>query len=149
MELSQTTKTLRQDLMNLAQIGDPALAEAAERLWAAFDSMLTSRLLELAGQWAAEASAQLPSGHLEVRLSGPHPELTYVPDQPLDVSYSHEEDQARMTVRLPPPLKAQVDAAAERAGLSVNAWVVGALAAALGGRRSHHGGKSLSGYGHN
>jgi hypothetical protein len=148
MELTQTTNLLRQDLMNLAQIGDPALAEATGRLWNAFDSMLSARLLELAGQLAEEASAELPAGHLEVRLSGPTVNLRYVPDQPVEVAYGRDEDTARITLRLPPALKLQVDDAAARDGLSVNAWVVSAVAAALG-RPRHHGprGSSLSGYG--
>lgn len=148
MELTQTTKTLRQDLMNLAQIGDPALAEATGRLWNAFDSMLSARLLELAGRLAEEASAELPGGHLEVRLSGTSVNLAYVPDQPVEVAYGRDEDTARITLRLPPALKLQVDDAAARDGLSVNAWVVSAVAGALGRPRRHHPrGSSLSGYG--
>lgn len=146
MELTTTAATLRQDLMNLAQIGDPSLAEATGRIWTAYDSLLHSRLLELAGQWAVEASRELPSGHLEVRLSGAAVSLAYVPDEPVEVSHS-AEDAARMTVRLPPALKQQVDDAAEREGTSVNAWVVSALATALGGRRAQRSGRSLSGYG--
>ena len=132
--------------MNLAQIGDPSLAEATSRLWTAYDSLLQSRLLELAGQWAAEASRELPSGHLEVRLSGPSASLAYVPDEPVEVSHG-AEDAARITVRLPPALKQKVEAAADREGTSVNAWVVSAVATALGGRRPPRSSKSLAGYG--
>lgn len=147
MELKQTTATLRQDWMNLAQIGGPNFAETTSRLWSAYESVLQSRLLELASEWAAAASAQLPSGHLEVRLSGSAPSLAFVPEEPvMDVSHS-TEDQARITVRLPPTLKQQVDACADRDGTSVNTWVVTALATAVGGRRPPRSGKSLTGYG--
>ena len=147
MELKQTTQTLRQDLMNLAQIGDPSFAEATSRLWSAYESLLQSRLMELASEWAGEASAQLPSGHLEVRLSGSAPSLAYVPDEPVVEVPHSAEDTARITVRLPPALKQQVDACADRDGTSVNTWVVAALATAVGGRRPPRSGKSLTGYG--
>jgi len=56
----------------------------------------------------------------------------------------------RVTLRLPENLRAGVDAAARADGLSVNAWLVRAAAAALGSnsaRRSHStSDKSYSGW---
>jgi hypothetical protein len=59
---------------------------------------------------------------------------------------------ARITVRLPETLKAQVEAAAEREGLSVNAYLVRTLGAALQpgtatpARDWHQSGNQLSGW---
>ena len=41
----------------------------------------------------------------------------------------------RVTLRLPESLRSPVDAAARAEGLSVNAWLVRAVATALGGKR--------------
>jgi hypothetical protein len=42
----------------------------------------------------------------------------------------------RVTLRIPESLRARVDAAARGDGLSVNAWLVRAVSAALGGGQS-------------
>src|SRR5205823_2488652 len=58
--------------------------------------------------------------------------------------YSNPEDDtgttARVTLRLPEQLKPQIDEAAARAGLSVNAWLVRTVAAALEAAPGPHAG---------
>jgi len=57
-----------------------------------------------------------------------------------------EELSARISLRLPESLKSTVERAAEREGISVNAWLVRAIARATESRPVHAGGKRLSGY---
>jgi hypothetical protein len=54
----------------------------------------------------------------------------------------------RVTLRLPEQMRPRVDAAARGEGLSVNAWLVRAVTAALGGPRRGRGdeGKQFSGW---
>jgi predicted HicB family RNase H-like nuclease len=62
-----------------------------------------------------------------------------------------EDSGARITLRLPESLKAQVEAAAARDGVSVNSWIISALARTIsteGTRRgTGPGRRRLTGYG--
>ena len=83
--------------------------------------------LELAEQAAAEVSAQLATHDIDVVLSDGEPTLRVRPvDDSTEVG--SESLDARITLRLPPALKAQVEVAADDAGESVNSWVVRVLA---------------------
>ena len=94
-----------------------------------------------------ELSSKLPSGHIEVRLAGQEPELVFV-DSAGDPAgrRSGEELSARISLRLPESLKTAVEKAAEREGISTNAWLVRAIARAAESRPVHISGKRLSGY---
>lgn len=57
------------------------------------------------------------------------------PDEPQPQPLPAEDGpSARITLRLPESLKAQVEAAAERERVSVNTWLVRAIARSLGPR---------------
>ncbi len=61
-----------------------------------------------------------------------------------------EELSARITLRLPEGLKQQVEQVATREGVSVNTWLVRAIARSTESRGSghgHRGGRRLTGYG--
>jgi hypothetical protein len=87
------------------------------------------RLLDALGVAAVEISAQLPAGHVEVRMSGQDPNFVYVEqaEEPHAQPSPEDEASARITLRLQEGLKASVEAAAGREGVSVNAWIVRAL----------------------
>jgi predicted HicB family RNase H-like nuclease len=57
-----------------------------------------------------------------------------------------EELSARISLRLPESLKLAVEKAADREGVSANAWLVRAIARATESRPVHVSGKRLSGY---
>ena len=95
----------------------------------------------------AELSSKLPSGHVEVRLAGQEPELVFVDDATADAAGTvGEELSARITLRLPESLKTSVERAADREGISTNAWLIRAIARATESRPTHVTGKRLSGY---
>jgi HicB family len=147
MNLTIVIDGLREDLQGLAELGDDRSAQIARRLTDALGSSLRLKVLDLLGQAALEVSSKLPSGHVEVRLAGQEPELVFVDDAPADTAGSAgEELSARITLRLPESLKASVERAADREGISTNAWLIRAIARATESRPAHVSGKRLTGY---
>ena len=150
MQLQTYVEALERELTELGSLGDPATAQAAERLVRALATPVRVQLLELAGEAAAEVSAQLSSGHVEVRLAGSDPSLVYVTedaDAP-PAAAATDDAAARITFRLPEGLKANVEVAAGRDGISVNAWLVRAVSRQLNTpqRGPHQIGKRLTGF---
>jgi HicB family len=131
MEISPHVAAIQADLAAAAALGDDATATAGQRLAAAVESSLQLRLLDVLTEVSLALNAQLPTGHVELRLAGRDPELVLVveEDDGSDAAPVVGEDHsARITLRLPDGLKAQVEGAADRAGVSTNAWIVRALA---------------------
>jgi hypothetical protein len=128
MEMARFLDGLESDLAAVAAVGDEQTAAAAERLIHAIRGSAGFRLLDVLGEAALEVSGQLPSGHVEVRLSGQDPALVYVGEAEAEPAQAAEDGlTARITLRLPEGLKASVEAAAAREGISVNSWLVRAL----------------------
>lgn len=150
MELQRFIESLAADLDEIAGSGDDAAGEAARRLTAALRASAGLRLLDVLGEAALELSTQLPGGHVEVRLAGQDPSLVYVDDERSAPAPATGDDSlaARITLRLPEGLKASIDAAASREGVSVNTWLVRALARAISSSGPRRGpGNRLTGYG--
>jgi HicB-like protein involved in pilus formation len=148
MELAPYVEALQSDLAAIAAVGDDATAQAAQRLSAAIRASTGLRLLDALGEAALELNAQLPSGRVEVRLAGQDPSLVYV-DEGASAPLAPEEGAtARITLRLPESLKASIDAAATREGVSVNTWLVRALARSVStSTHSREPGNRLRGFG--
>jgi HicB family len=147
METAKFVENLQRDVAALAALGDDEVAEAAARLSQALRGAAGLRLMEVLWEAALELNAQLPEGHVEVRLAGPDPQLVYVGTER---SEPPQEDglTARITLRLPENLKRELEAAAAREGISLNSWLVRALqrGASPPARR---GGRRLTGYAKN
>jgi hypothetical protein len=101
------------------------------------------------GEAALELSAQLDDGRVEVRFAGADPELVFVREEAEEPPPSPDEQlSARITLRLPDALKQRIEDSASREGLSVNTWIVQALArVATGATPRRSSGRRLSGYG--
>ena len=148
MDVATYVEALQQDLANVADSGDEAVAEAARRIAAALESSLRLRLTDALGEAAAELTSQLPDGHVEVRVSAGEPELVYVPDPGAPPPSGLEDLTARITLRLPETLKTIVDAAAQEAGMSANTWLLQQITrSADPKRRNQPGGRRMTGYG--
>ena len=146
MQLSPHVEALLADAAEIAAVGDEATAQAARRLTTALRPAAGLRLQELLTEATLELSAQLPSGHVEVRLTGQDVSLVYV-DEGMDTAVPAEEGlTARVTLRLPEGLKAGIEAAAAREGLSVNAWIVRALSRSTGATTRRGPGSRLTGF---
>jgi hypothetical protein len=148
MELDRYVADLRRQLAAAAQSGGEDVQAAAERLSTALDAAARLMLLEVLSDAASEITRELAPGSVDVRLRGRDPEL--VVSQPAGAGFAEAapasdlatagaltadatDDTAtsRTTLRLPDQLKARVDTAAAEDGLSVNTWLVRAIAAAL------------------
>jgi hypothetical protein len=128
MELSNIINALKADLSAVADVGDEAAADAANRLTVALQASIGLRFLDALSQAALELTAQLPDGRVEVRLSGQDPEFVYVGEEPEQAAAGSDEAQtARISLRLPEALKTNLEQAATREGVSVNTWIVRAL----------------------
>jgi hypothetical protein len=149
MQIDGYVQAVREDLARVAALGDETTARAAELLAVALESSLGRRLQEALGEAALELSGQLDSGRVEVRIAGGDPELVLVRDEEPQAEAADVGDDtrlARITLRLPEPLKTRIEEAASRDAVSVNTWIVQALnRQAQTARRS--AGKRLTGYG--
>jgi len=126
MDLTPYLEAVRTDLEAVSGPDDATLA-VAERLARALEPSLQLRLLDALGQAAQELSEQLPSGRVDVRLSGRDVNLGVVLDAPPEPVVEDEGGTARITLRLPESVKARVERQAEREGISANSWLVRAV----------------------
>lgn len=148
MELEPHIEALRGEIQRLASLGDEQAAAAAARLSDALGPTLSLRLLGLLSEAALEVSSQLPAGHVELRLAGQEPSLVYVADEaPAQPAAADDGLTARVTLRLPDSLKSSLEAAASQEGVSLNTWIVKALARGLSIAAATKVGSRLTGYG--
>lgn len=154
MDLSRYAEDIRRQLEAAAEAGGPEARAATERLVVPLDASIRLALLEALTAAADEITVELAPGSVELRLRGRDPEfvVTLPPADPslgeqaegddtgmgwplgsavLAAPEGEEGSVARINLRLPEHLKAQVERAADAQGLSVNAWLVRAAAAAL------------------
>jgi HicB family len=150
VNLSAAVGDMAADLAALGDLGDEAVAAAARKLAAAMEGPMTARLLEILGQVAAELNAAQPGGRVEVRLVGGDVELVLTDTEPPPDAAPAEPDgelDARITLRLSSQLKARIEAASAREGVSVNTWIVRALGQHARPGSGLKGGRRLTGYG--
>jgi hypothetical protein len=147
MQTAPFIESLQADLRELAALGDENIAAAADRLASAIRSSAGLRLLDALSEAALEISAQLPFGHVDIRVSGQDPQFVFVQEEPTEAAPPTPEDgmTARITLRLPESLKSSIEAAAAAEGVSVNNWLVKALARSLAGGFAGGGGFQRSG----
>jgi hypothetical protein len=147
--------SVRHELSVAAAAGGQDAQALAERLTAPLESAIRLALLEALSEAAQQITRDLAPGSVDVRLRGRDPEFSVSSgiedgaDMPAAVPESDDDGGTwRVTLRLPEHLRARVDAAARSDGLSVNAWLVRAVSAALGGSRRPRGdsGKHFSGW---
>lgn len=157
MDLTPYVESLRQHLLTAAEAGGEDAHRLAERLMAPLDAAAQLVLLELLSAAAGEITRDLAPGSVEVRLRGRQPDFV-VTSPPLGETFAlvgeadpapsaapapgpvgetaDDGGTARITLRLPEHLKARVEEVAGRDGISVNSWLVRAVADAVDpGRR--------------
>jgi hypothetical protein len=162
MDLTPYLETLRADLAAAAAPAGPETVRAAELLGHSLESSARLALLEALSDAAAEITTRLPDASVEVRLRGREADLvvthsTPAPPQPPDAPEPPAPpldggDLIRLTLRMAETLKTHVEQLAAAENISVNAWLVRAVAAAVnqpaGPPRHTHGrpGKRVTGY---
>ncbi len=173
VDLNRYSDELCQQLMTAAEGGGPEVEQLASRLVATLQSATRLLLLEVLSAAASEITSELAPGSVELRLRGLDPEFvvtspllgadddltapatepTTAATAPVDPPASDDRETSRMTLRLPEPLKARLEAVAAAEGVSVNAWLVRTLAAVVEPsepapqpRRLPSGGQRLTGW---
>jgi hypothetical protein len=179
MDLGPYVESIRHQLEVAAEAGGEEAGVLAERLVAPLESAIRLALQDALAAAADELTVELAPGSVELRLRGRDPEfvVTLPPADPsvedhadggneTDSSWStpgmppyrsaegDEGTVARINLRVPEPLKARIEQAAGDEGLSVNAWLVRAAAAAVQRtsssprreRRTPHGAQRYTGW---
>jgi len=139
MELGQYVSDLQRQLVEPFASGGDDTRAIAERLAAGLDAATRLVLLDALSAAVGEITRDLAPGSVDLRLRGR--EVDFVvsqssSDQEFDEHATATVDlddasTSRTTLRLPDALKARVDDAAAADGLSVNTWLVRAVAASL------------------
>lgn len=170
MDLTPYVDNLRRELAVAAEAGGEDARELAERLTAPLESATRLTMLNVLSAAMDEITRELAPGSVDVRLRGLDPDFVVTlpptdsgapvePTAPADAlahpapADADEGGTARVNLRLPANLKARAEEAAGREGLSVNAWLVRAVSAAVdGGARprthqtTHSVGQSFTGW---
>ncbi|MEU9037458.1 toxin-antitoxin system HicB family antitoxin [Streptomyces sp. NPDC048352] len=150
MDLTPYIDTLRRELAVAAEAGGDAARELADRLTAPLESATRLTMLNVLSAAMDEITRELAPGSVDVRLRGLDPDFVVTlppvetgiaaepgtPAEPFRTPAPAEGDDggtARVNLRLPAHLKARAEEAASREGVSVNAWLVRAVSAAVDG----------------
>jgi hypothetical protein len=153
MDLTPYVDNLQHELAVAAAAGGEDARALAERLTAPLESAARLTLLSALTAAMDAVTRDLAPGSVDVRLRGLDPEFVVTPPPaqepykesgafesapssvraalPSAPSDGDEGGSARINFRLPAHLKTRVEDAAGQEGLSVNAWLVRAVATAL------------------
>jgi len=142
MDITPYVERLRGDLVSAAEATGPEAGAIAERLGYALDASARLAMMEAISHAAAEITASMSSGGVDVRLDGrdlefvvdradsgpPAPPAPPSPPPPPGVEGHDRGDEdsnvARITLRLPESVKARAEEFAARSGHSLNTWLV-------------------------
>lgn len=145
MELGPYIDELTKALATAGEAGGAEVQAVLDRFTAPLESAIRLAMLNVLSGAADEISADLAPGSVDVRLRGGNPEFVVrpavldhapapePPPAPVFTQADEEGATARISLRVPERLKAMVDEAAGREGLSANAWLVRVVAAAVDG----------------
>ncbi|MFJ4189772.1 toxin-antitoxin system HicB family antitoxin [Kitasatospora sp. NPDC089509] len=160
MDLTPYVDNLRNELAVAAATGGEEARALADRLTLPLESAVRLTLLNALSAAMGEVTRDLAPGSVDVRLRGLDPEFVVTappgsggfhgdvppvappvaplapPVAPVVPAVGPESDEsgtARINLRLPANLKARAEEAAGQEGLSLNAWLVRAVAGALEG----------------
>ena len=145
MDITPYVESLRHDLTAVADAAGPEARAVAERLVQALDPAVRLALVEALSEAAAEITSELPAGSVDVRMRGREPQ--FVVDLRAAAMSSEtgprvgeaDDDRddgtvARITLRIPEPVKARAEELAASGATSLNSWIVGVVRSATRGR---------------
>ena len=175
MDIGPCIESIHSQLDAAAETGGEETRELARRLAQPLDAAIRLAIQDALAAAAEEITVELAPGSVELRLRGREPQFVVTPP-PAELSAQEETDGqdadlgdwvasspggegdegtlSRINVRMPESLKAGIEHAADREGLSINAWLVRAAAARLERsvgtrgreRRAPHGAQRYSGW---
>src|SRR3954447_21735175 len=123
MDITSYVESLRRDLLAAADAARPEPGAATERLSYALDPAARLALMEAVSQAAAEITAEMPDGGVDVRLDGR--DLAFLvhttPAAPVSAPAPAADDDledegavARVTLRIPEAVKTRAEELANR-----------------------------------
>jgi hypothetical protein len=141
MDITPYVDSLKRDLLAAAEGAGPEARQVAERLSYAIDPAARLALMEAISQAAAEITAELPSGGVDVRLDGRDldfvvhaPSAVPAPPAPPSPPMAGEDDEegglSRITLRIPESVKSKAEEMAAKSGQSLNTWLVNVVRSA-------------------
>jgi hypothetical protein len=138
MDITPYVESLRSSLTSAAESAGDETRQAAERLGFALDASARLSIMEAVSQAAAEITAEMPNGGVDVRLNGRdldflvHVAAPSAPTPPPPPSPEDVEDGnlSRITLRIPESVKVKAEVCAADAGQSLNTWLVSIVRAA-------------------
>lgn len=157
MDLTSVVEAVVEDLRRTSAIGGEETARVANLLVGGLDASLRLHVLEAVHAAATEIEAAVPGLGVDVRLDGReavltvshHPEPGEGPPDARNAGAAADyadDELLRLTIRLPEGLKAAVEQAAAAGRVSINSWIVSALARAVDASPGHQGpGRAASG----
>jgi predicted HicB family RNase H-like nuclease len=141
MDLSDYVEALRRSLTTAAAAAGDQARETARLLADTIEPAVRLTVTDALSAMAAEVTAALDGDLVDIRMRGRDPEVVVVQaqheaaeEQPSEQFDEDDEDDgsvARISLRLPDALKTRAERAAAAEGLSLNAWLVRAVAAGL------------------
>jgi hypothetical protein len=157
MELSPLINSLKQNLKSTTAPAGEDIAEAVGLLTRSIEPAARLCFLEAMSEAADEITLALDDTTVEARLRGQDVEFVVSDSTPVEIEPSPtsaaetpaSEDVARITLRLPESIKDSVEQAAKSENLSVNGWLVSAIATAVDtgsstSHKPHHGRRNRS-----
>jgi predicted HicB family RNase H-like nuclease len=179
MNIARYAEGIRSQLMTAAESSGDEARAVAERLVPALDAAIRLALQDALAEAAEEITVELAPGSVELRLRGRDPEFV-VTAPPADPSVDDvtggegstsgdrrarseasrasirgdDDAPARINLRVPEHLKADIERSADAEGLSINSWLMRAAASAVERsdrprprqRTTPHGAQSYSGW---
>lgn len=142
-DITPHVSELQRQLAVAGSTGDDAVQAAAERLAASLEAAARLTILDALADAAGEITSELAPGSVDVRLRGRDVDFVVTLAEPAGGAEAPRErapqppaddDDAatsRTTLRIPDALKARAERAATAEGVSLNSWLVRAIAAAL------------------
>src|ERR1700727_243053 len=111
MKMSLVVDGLRSDVVAVGELGDETVAVVAERIADVLGRSVPGRILDVLSDAAAELTATLPDGRVDIRVAGDDVDLTYVEDEPGPAAAptgDGDEQTARISLRRGEGLKARL-----------------------------------------
>lgn len=140
MDLSDYVDALRTSLTQAAAAAGDEARETARLLADTMEPAVRLTVTNALSDMAAEVTAALEGGLVDIRVRGRDPEVVVVrpvahepvgEPEPGEDEGDDDGSVARISLRLPEQLKSRAEAAAAASGVSLNAWLVRAVSAAL------------------
>lgn len=161
MDLRPLTRSVQEQLAASAAVGDESTQRAAQLLSVSLEPALRIMLQDALSQVAADVSAEIAPGRVELALRGGEVDVQVVPPSapsaapppapPAPPAPSDPEEEgpgdasaARVTFRPPQELKSRLEQAAAEQDFSLNSYLVRALRSHLDGASAAQDRRSTS-----